>query len=125
MDAQEAEKLAEELVQLSIEQKEISSRIRQIKAELKDYADLENMNEHTWSNDNGYVEVITKTKYKLTDVPADFTIPSDVAAIDVAQKAFKSKVELSKEGKKMFKEQYPPIVRLMIPSIKKELRVVI
>ena len=78
-----------------------------------------------WSADGGFVEVKTETKYKLADIPADIKVSSDVAAIDVAAKAFESKVILSKEGKRMFRDQYPAIVKLMIPTIKKTIKVTV
>lgn len=124
MDSREAEEKAIELVGLQLQQKELSNKIRTLKAELKEYTDLENLNEFTWTADNGYVEVLTKTKYTLADIPADVKVDSTVAAVDVAEKAFTSKIILSKEGKKMFKEEYPPIMKLMIPKQKKEIRVV-
>lgn len=122
MNKEEAENKATELIQLAIEEKELKSKIKTLKADLLDYLELENKNEHIWNADNGYVELVTETKYKLADVPADIKVSPDVAAIDVAEKAFKSKVVLSKEGKRMFRDQYPAIVALMIPKIKKRLK---
>lgn len=122
MNKEEAENKATELIQLAIQEKELKSKIKTLKADLLDYLDLENKNEHIWNADNGYVELVTETKYKLADVPADIKVSPDVAAIDVAEKAFKSKIVLSKEGKRMFRDQYPAIVALMIPKIKKRLK---
>ena len=122
MNKEEAENKATELIQLAIQEKELKSKIKTLKADLLDYLDLENKNEYIWNADNGYVELVTETKYKLADVPADIKVSPDVAAIDVAEKAFKSKVVLSKEGKRMFRDQYPAIVALMIPKIKKRLK---
>lgn len=113
------------MISLAIQHKELGSKIRKLKAELKEYTDLENMNDMTWQCDNGYVEVATTTKYKLADIPSDFKVPSEIAAIDIAEKAFKCKISLSKEGKQMFREQYPAIVNLMIPSSKKNIKVII
>lgn len=125
MEKHEAESKAAELVLLAIQHKELSNKIRSLKAELKQYTDANNMNEMIWQVDNGYVEVLSRTKYKLADIPADFKVPSEIAATDTAQKAFKAKIVLSKEGKKMFREQYPAITNLMIPTIKKEIKVTI
>ena len=122
MNKEEAENKATELIQLARQEKELKAKIKTLKADLLDYLALENKNEHIWNADNGYVELVTETKYKLADVPADIKVSPDVAAIDVAEKAFKSKVVLSKEGKRMFRDQYPAIVALMIPKIKKKLK---
>lgn len=125
MNAQEAEAKAQELVELAIQHKELANKIKTLKAELKEYTEIEKINDTVWTADNGYVEVVSQTRYKLVDIPADFTVPSEIAAIDTAQKAFKAKIVLSKEGKKMFKEQYPTITNLMIPSIKKSIKVMV
>lgn len=125
MDAKEAELKAHELVDLTIKHKELTNKIKTLKAEIKEYTEIENISDTSWGTDNGFVEVVSQTKYKLADIPAEFKVPSDVAAIDTAQKAFKAKIVLSKEGKKMFKQQYPAITNLMIPSIKKTVKVVI
>jgi hypothetical protein len=125
MDKNEADLKAEELIKLSIQHKELAERIKLLKQELKDYTDCENINEMNWSADGGFVEVKTETKYKLADIPADIKVSSDVAAIDVAAKAFEPKVVLSKEGKRMFRDQYPAIVKLMIPTIKKTIKVTV
>lgn len=122
MNKEEAENKATELIQLAIEEKQLKAKIKTLKADLLDYLELEKKNEHIWNADNGYVELVTETKYKLADVPADIKVSPDVAAIDVAEKAFKSKVVLTKEGKRMFRDQYPAIVALMIPKIKKRLK---
>lgn len=125
MNKQEAELKAAELVQLTLKHKELSEQIRTLKAELKEYTEIENLSDYVWQVDNGYIEVNSVTRYKLADIPADFKIPSEIAAVDTAQKAFKAKIVLSKEGKKMFKEQYPPITNLMIPQIKKTIKVIV
>ena len=125
MDSKEVELKAHELVELTIKHKELSDKIKLLKAEIKEYTDIENISETSWGTDNGFVEVVSTTKYKLVDIPADFTVPSDIAAIDTAQKAFNAKIVLSKEGKKMFKQNYPAITNLMVPSIKKQVKVVV
>lgn len=125
MNEQEAENLAIELVNLYKQANELKNKIKEIKGQLIEFTDLENLNDKTWITDNAYVEVSTQTKYKLAEVPAEIKISSDVAAVDIAEKAFKSKVSLTKEGKKLFNEQHPDIVKLMIPSIKKNIRIVV
>jgi hypothetical protein len=125
MDSKEVELKAHELVDLTIKYKEISDKIKLLKAEIKEYTEIENISETSWGTDNGFVEVVSNTKYKLVDIPAEFEVPSDIAAIDTAQKAFNAKIVLSKEGKKMFKQNYPAITKLMVPTIKKEVKVVV
>lgn len=125
MDKKQAELKAQELVQLTIQHKDLSSKIKILKDELKQYTDLENIADITWSADDGFVEVLTETKHKLVDIPADFKVPSEIAAIDTAQKAFNAKIVLSKEGKKMFRDNYPVITNLMIPTIRKKVKVTV
>ena len=124
MNKEEAELKATELVALSLQIKEIKDKIDLLKAELLEFTEIENISDTVWQADNGYVEVVTETKYKLTEIPSDFKISTDIVAIDVAEKAFENKIVLSKEGKQLFKEKYPSIVKLMIPTIKKKIKVV-
>ena len=123
LSEQEAEKYAEELVKLSIDVKQTKERIKSIKDALMEYVDVEQLPSKVWQCDNGYVDFHIETKYKLADVPATVEVDPQVVAIDTAAKAFKSKVTLSKEGKKMFEEGERSIVKLMIPSDKKVLKV--
>lgn len=125
MNKQEAEEKAKELVDLTNTYKEIQARIKQIKSELIEFVELENRNDYNWMMDNACVEVITVTTYKLADIPADVKVSPEVAANDIADRAFESKIVLSKEGKRMFKDQQPSIVALMIPKIKKQLKVLV
>ena len=121
---EEIEKKVEELVKLSLEAKEIRGKIADLKAEIMEYCEQENLNDKSWATDNGYVELKTETKYKLADIPTDFKIDSQLnIATDISEKAFKVKVALTKEGKKLFLEKHPSIVNLMIPSIKRSIKV--
>lgn len=119
------QKLAEELVRLEQQKKTIAAKIKQIKAEIKDYTDVENVNDRAWMVDNGCVEVITKTRTKLVDVPAEFKVPIDVAAVDIAEKAFKFKISLTKEGKQMLYENHPSITKLVEKTLKKIIKVTV
>ena len=121
----EAEKLASELVELTISQKEVVQKIKDIKAQLLEYTEIEDINDTSWAADGGYVEVTTKTKYDLVDIPADVQVDPNVCAIDLAEKAFTSKIVLSKEGKQMLKEEYPSIMNLVVPKFKKQIKVVV
>jgi hypothetical protein len=125
MNIEEAELKAEELVKLTLEQKDIADKIKQIKGELLEFTELENISDYTWRADNGCVEMTTTTKYTLAEVEADVKISPNVVAIDVGERAFDSKIVLSKEGKKMFREQHPSIVNLMIPSTKRNIKVIV
>lgn len=125
MNKQEAEEKAKELVDLTNKYKEIQARIKQIKSELIEFVELENRNDYNWMMDNACVEVITVTTYELADIPADVKVSPEVVANDIADRAFESKIVLSKEGKRMFKDQQPSIVALMIPKIKKQLKVLV
>lgn len=120
---QEAEKYAQELVNETIQHKHQAEKIKSIKDALLEYADFMTINDKVWQCDNGYVEMHVETKYKLADIPNETKIDPDVCAIDVAEKAFKAKIVLTKEGKEMVKEDYEPITSLMIPSEKRVLKV--
>lgn len=121
----DADKLACELVSLSMEIREKQDKIKELKAQLLEYVDLEGINDTSWSADGGYVEISTKIKYDLPEIPADVQVDPDVCAIDVAEKAFTSKIVLSKEGKQMVKDGYPTLMNIVIPKEKKSIKVVI
>lgn len=123
INSEQAETYAQELVRLSVEEKQIKERIRSIKEELLEFTDVEGLDSKCWQCDNGYVTVQFEVKYKLADVPAEIQIDPKIVAIDTAEKAFKSKVTLSKEGKQMFEEGDQTIRKLMIPNEKKRLKV--
>lgn len=125
ISASEAEQLASEWVQLELQSKETNARIKEIKALLLEYASLENINDYTWSADNGHVVLSTMVKYSLVDIPSDVSIDPNVVAIDLAEKAFTSKIFLSKEGKQMLKEGYPSLIPLVVPKEKKVLKCMI
>lgn len=120
---EEAENAAKELIKLSLETKELNERIKTLKTELKEYIEVEDIKNHIWQEDNGYVEAKTEIKYKLADIPCDSKVDATVCPIDVAEKAFATKVYLTKEGKQMLREEYPTIMKLMIPTEKRILKV--
>jgi len=122
---EEAQAAAHELVELTYKAKEMNSRIKDLKAGLKEYAEVEGISDTSWHAQNGYVEITTVTKYKLEDIPVEGQVPESVVPEEVAVKAFEYKAKLSKEGKKMFKEEYPSITAVMIPEIKTKLDVIL
>lgn len=122
---EEAQKAADRLVELTIQTKEMNAEIKDLKAGLKEYADVEGLCDTSWHAQNGYVEYSTITKYKLEDIPVEGQVPESVVPEEVAVKAFEYKAKLTKEGKKMFREEYPSITAVMIPEIKTKLNVVL
>ncbi len=125
LSANEVEETVKEIIALSLQMKEYGDRIKLLKAEVKEYTEIEDICNHVWQVDDGYLEVKTEIKYKLAEIPADVTIDNNACPIDLAEKAFSSKIILSKEGKQMLKEEYPSIMKLMIPTEKKTLTVVV
>lgn len=122
---EEAQAAAHELVELTYKSKEMNSKIKDLKAGLKEYAEVEGISDTSWHAQNGYVEYSTVTKYKLEDIPVEGQVPESVVPEEVAVKAFEYKAKLSKEGKKMFKEEYPSITAVMVPEIKTKLEVIL
>ena len=122
---EEAQEAASKLVELTIKTKEMNAEIKDIKAGLKEFADVEGISDTSWHAQNGYVEISTVTKYKLEDIPVEGTVPESVVPEEVAVKAFEYKAKLTKEGKKMFREEYPSITAVMIPEIKTKLDVIL
>lgn len=126
LSKEQAENYAQELVRLFVDLEQTKERIKSIKGALLEYSDIEGLDNFAWNCDNGIVSIETNTKYKLAEVPATFEIdPAVNVPVDTAEKAFKSKVTLTKEGKKLFEEGLESIRKLMIPHDKKELKVLI
>lgn len=121
----EAQAAADRLVELTYKTKEMNSEIRDLKAGLKEYAEVEGLCDTSWHAQNGYVEYSTVTKYKLDEIPVEGQVPESVVPEEVAVKAFEYKAKLTKEGKKMFKEEYPSITAVMIPVQKTKLDVIL
>lgn len=121
----DVEQITEQLVKLSIEQKELRQKIKALKKELFVHCETNNINDETWSHDNGHVVVTTQVRNKLVEIPVETKISPEVVAIDVAEKAFTSRVVLSKEGKQMLKRQEPSIMKLVIPSKKQVLKIIV
>lgn len=122
---EEAQEAASKLVELTIKTKEMNSEIKDIKAGLKEFAEVEGLLDTSWHAQNGYVEISTVTKYKLEDIPVEGTIPESIVPEEVAVKAFEYKAKLTKEGKKMFREEYPSITAVMVPDTKTKLDVIL
>ena len=122
---EEAQEAATKLVELTIKTKEMNAEIKDLKAGLKEFAEVEQLMDTSWHAQNGYVEISTVTKYKLEDIPVEGQVPESVVPEEVAVKAFEYKAKLSKEGKKMFKEEYPSITAVMRPETKTKLDVIL
>ena len=95
---EEAQEAASKLVELTIKTKEMNAEIKDLKAGLKEYAEIEGLLDTSWHAQNGYVEISTVTKYKLEDIPVEGQVPESVVPEEVAVKAFEYKAKLSKEG---------------------------
>lgn len=121
--AEEAEKYAQELVMETIQHQQQAEKIKSLKAALLEYADIMNINDHIWPCDNGYVELLTEVKYKLVDIPNETKVDPNVCAIDLAEKAFKAKIVLTKEGRELVKEEYEPLTCLMDAQEKRQIKV--
>ena len=122
---QEINALAAKLVDATNDLNKLKEEIKSYKDEIMSYIKQESINDKTWLFDNAMVELRTNTYYKLAEIPSEFQVPSEIAAIDTAQKIFTNKIQLSKEGKKKFKQQDPSIMKLMIPEMKQSLKVII
>lgn len=122
---QEMNALAAKLVDATNDLNKLKEEIKGYKGELMEFIKSESINDKTWLFDNAMVELRTNTRYKLAEIPSEFKVPSEIAAIDTAQKIFKNKIQLSKEGQKKFKQQDPDVMKLMIPELKQSLKVII
>ena len=122
---EEAQKAAHELVEATIKVKELQSAIKDYKAGLLEFAEIENINDTSWAAQNGYVELTTQTKYKLSDIPVKPDIQQGVMPQDKADEIFDAKLALNKEGKKLLKHRDPDLMALMIPENKTKVQVIL
>ena len=122
---QEINAIAAKLVDATNDLKKLQEEIKGYKDEIMSFVEEENLNDKVWMFDNAMVELITETNYKLLEIPSEFKVPSEIAAVDTAQKIFENKINLSKEGKKRLKEHDPSILKLMDKTLKKKLKITI
>lgn len=123
--AEEANEAAAKLVELTLKANELNSEIKDLKANLIEYAEIENIKETSWSSDNGFVELTTKVTYKPAEIPFETKVDADACPIDIAEQAFTSRLVLTKEGKQMLREEYPTLMKLMVASSKLKINVTV
>lgn len=120
---QQIRETAAKLVDATNDLKKLKQEIKEYKDEIMNYVEQENINDKLWVFDNALVSLETITTYKLDEIPSEFKVPCEIAAVDTAQKIFTNKISLSKEGKKRLKEQDPSIIKLTIQNLRKKLKV--
>ena len=67
----------------------------------------------------------TKITYKPAEIPFEVKVDSDACPTDIAEQAFTTKLVLTKEGKQMLREEYPTLMKLMIPTSKLKITVTV
>lgn len=126
IDAQEADKYAEELVRLSIDAQQTKQRIKSIKDALMEYAEVENLTEKIWSCDNGHVELKIQSRTKVSSsIPATVEMDERVMEKEKADEAFKARFSLTKKGKEMLADGDISIASVMETKEKLNLKVII
>jgi hypothetical protein len=107
----EIKKVVHELVQLTIDQRAINSRIKDLKARILEYTDINNLSDTSWGASglngagSGCVEVYTDYKYSVNhDVPVEIKIAEDICSPDVAQECLKAKLIFTRVGKRTLME---------------------
>lgn len=105
-DAQRAvRQKAHELVNLAMQQKELSDRIKVLKAEILEYTNINNLSETSWGVGASYVEVATQCTYRVNhDVPVKIEIDDTVCSPDVAEECLTAKLSFNKTGKRVLLE---------------------
>ena len=125
MNKQEAQEAAKQLIELTKQKKQLDTQVRKLRQQLIDFTDEENLLSTSWQHEGSFVEVDTQTKYKLVDLPAKIQVPQDVMDEHTFDVAIKPSFRLSKLGNKMFKQGDEELKKLMIPSQKKAIKVII
>ena len=122
---EEAQKVANDLVEATIKLKELQSAIKDYKAGLLEFAEVENINDTSWAAQNGYVELTTVTKRELMDIPAEPQVSPSVMDPDMVKELFDVNLKLNKQGRKLLKNQDPDLMALMISSLKPNIKVIL
>lgn len=123
MADKETQEAVDELIQLTIQQKEIKNKIGILKEKLLDVADKENLLETSWGGTNGgFVSIETKVKYELADLQPKIEIDSSILSDKEVEMFVVPKLKLSRAGMKEFKKGNPELVKIMIPQHKKQIK---
>lgn len=125
MNKEEAKAASIRLIELTKKKKEVDAEVRKLRQQLIDFTDDENLLSTSWQHEGAFVEVDTQTKYKLVDIPAKVEVPQDVLDEHTFDVAIKPSFKLTKLGNKMFKQGDEELRKLMIPSQKKTIKVVL
>lgn len=117
------EDLYEELLDLSIKAKEIRQRQKEIKSELLQMKELNELKNNSFGNDLGNVVIETEVKYELADLLPEIKIPTSVLNETQVKEFIKTKQTLTRYGMKMFKQGTPELQKIMIPIRKTKVNV--
>lgn len=117
------EDLYKELLDLSIKAKEIRQRQKEIKFELLEMKELNELENNSFGNELGKVVIETEVKYELADLLPEVKIPTSVLNETQAKEFIKTKQTLTRYGRKMFKQGIPELQKIMIPIRKTKVNV--
>lgn len=124
--SEENEKNVAELIRLTAIKKETDKQVKLLREKIKEYAELEQLNETSWGRDGSYVELETVPQYKLVELPVKAELAEDgVMSENTFEEAIKVKCSLSRKGHKLFKQGDEQLAKLMDKTLKKKLKVIL
>lgn len=121
----EVQKYVQELIEQTRIYKEAKNKIKELKDNILQYTDDFDINDTSWNWYGNYVEVELKTTYNLTDIPVDAKVDDTILSEQKAEICLQPQMKLTKEGKKLFRLGDLDISKLMVPTQKKKIKVVL
>ena len=123
MADKEIQNAVDELIKLTIEQKEIKKKITELKQKLLLVTEKENLIETSWGGtQGGFVTIETKVKYELADLQPKIKIDESILSSKEVEMFVQPKLKLNRIGMKEFKNGRPELVKIMIPIKKKQIK---
>lgn len=123
MADKEIQNAVDELIKLTIEQKEIKKKITELKQKLLLVTEKENLIETSWGGtQGGFVTIETKVKYELADLQPKIKIDESILSSKEVEMFVQPKLKLNRIGMKEFKNRRPELVKIMIPIKKKQIK---
>ena len=124
MNKEEATALAKELCELTLDVKQKNAKIKDLKAKIWEYLDLEKTISLSFNCENGYwVEFDTETKRELVEIPVRVKVEESVMTDEQFEDLIKVKTVLSRKARKLLMKGDEELRRLTIPKTKRTVKV--
>ena len=124
MNKEEANELAKELCKLTLDVKQKNSRIKDLKAKIWEYMDLEKTISLSFPCDDGYyADFNTETVRELVDIPVKVKVEESVMTDEQFEDLIKVKTVLSRKARKLLLKGDEDLRKLTIPKTKRTVKI--